>query len=112
MLLMKSREQLWIVHTTTLHEGPNLVHCSSYRVTDSSKSSWLKRRVTKTHLSIFATLWLKSLWNVLKFSIAITANPGVFRRREKLLISRMRERERERERERRSLIEKNKCGSS
>jgi hypothetical protein len=27
--------------------------------------------------------------------LAITANPGVFRRREKLLISRMRERERE-----------------
>jgi hypothetical protein len=65
----------------------------------------LAEKESNKNTAIFATLWLKSLWNVLKFSIAITANPEVFRRREKLFISRMRERERERER--RSLIEKN-----
>jgi hypothetical protein len=49
----------------------------------------LAEKESYKNTAIFATLWLKSLWNVLKFSIAITANPGVFRRREKLLISRM-----------------------
>jgi hypothetical protein len=63
----------------------------------------LAEKESNKSTAIFATLWLKSLWNVLKFSIAITANSGVFRRRKTPHF----QDERERERERRSLIEKN-----